>query len=492
MSDLDNILNEYERTDDGIQRDKYDRPVLPDPTTGEIRPWTRVTTLANILDNTSALETWRTRNIVYGIGRREDLYVMAASVGSKDAPEDKATLDAVITGAEEAAEGSAKANLGTGSHGFTQRHDMGDLVDNVPAQYVPDIEAYKEAQKTWGLWPFERYIETFVVVPELGAAGTFDRLLMGDGWELPRIGDLKTGKVKGKGRSFAVQLAIYAHASHWYDPKTKMFYEMPEVDRTRGVIIHLPIGEGRCEPFEVDLVAGWEGAQLAADIHRWRKRDDLCLPLSRWLPAPVADPSGEGGNASPAAVAETTDKPPKKERRRRRTKAEMQAARAADAARLAELEAIAAGRAAPTPADETSTDSESDLGEPVSVQQADTVAEAPAPDNTLTVPTVDPAELFEARYQWAKARVQYVAVTHGQAQQLAHTWSQTCADIPTFRNGGPRNDDEIDRVAGACHLVEMAEQLPFFEPDPAREKTQTDKWITGDKQNDEHRQLTIA
>src|SRR5690606_41320127 len=57
-----------------IRRDQYGRYILPDPVTGEEKPWTRVTTLAGTLADRRGLEKWAQRNIVYGLGQRQDLY----------------------------------------------------------------------------------------------------------------------------------------------------------------------------------------------------------------------------------------------------------------------------------------------------------------------------------------------------------------------------------------------------------------------------------
>jgi hypothetical protein len=79
----------------------------------------------------------------------------------------------------------------------------------------------------------------------------------------------------------AMQLAVYAH-SLAYDPDTGGRTETG-VSLDRGVVIHLPAGEGRCELHEVDLAAGWEAVQIARQVRDWRKRKDLSRPYARDL-----------------------------------------------------------------------------------------------------------------------------------------------------------------------------------------------------------------
>jgi hypothetical protein len=58
------------------------------------KSWTRVTTIANTLADRYALEQWAQRQIVYGLGVREDLYALAAS----STPDDKAQLSQIAPG----------------------------------------------------------------------------------------------------------------------------------------------------------------------------------------------------------------------------------------------------------------------------------------------------------------------------------------------------------------------------------------------------------
>jgi hypothetical protein len=105
-------------------------------------------------------------------------------------------------------------------------------------------------------------------------AGTLDRIVEVDGKFY--IADLKTGTdLSYSWREIAIQLAAYANAEHIYNYQTAVRTSLPTVDKDRGIVFHLPAGEGRCELYWVDLNAGLEGLELAFTVRAWRKRNTL-------------------------------------------------------------------------------------------------------------------------------------------------------------------------------------------------------------------------
>jgi hypothetical protein len=68
---------------------------------------------------------------------------------------------------------------------------------------------------------------------------------------------------------------------------------MPEkLDRTQGVIIHLPAGEGTCSVHYIDLVKGWKAAGVASWVKRdWQKDKGLLSPVVRIAPPVPSPPS---------------------------------------------------------------------------------------------------------------------------------------------------------------------------------------------------------
>lgn len=260
----------------GPKRDRYGRYLIPDPATGKERAWTRATTLAETLDDRYNLELWKLRTAATGFAHRPDLLALVAAHQG-----DKKALDRVCADALEAGKAGEGANLGTALHALTERIDRGEdalIIDSLRA----DVEAYRKAIAGSGLTiatlPDGRLArEVIVLCTELEVAGTADHLFAGDKLT---VGDLKTGAsaIDWAMNSIAIQLAIYAHASHVFDPATDTLTEMPPVDLERALVIHLPVGRGVCTLHEVDIAAGWEAAQHAAWVRGWRKRKGLSKP----------------------------------------------------------------------------------------------------------------------------------------------------------------------------------------------------------------------
>jgi hypothetical protein len=277
------------RPTDQVKRDRWGRYLLPHPDTGKEQTWTRATTIANTLADRYGLEQWAKRNVALGIGARRDLYAQAAAAK----PDDKATLTRIVEQAEEAAASKAGANLGSALHRFTERIDAGEEFD-APPPWDGDIAAYQQAMQANGITVAPGWIERILLVPEIETAGTCDRLCNGI-WlpfpyeSYPRIGDLKTGSdvVRYGMTEIALQEAIYAHATHWYDPITGELHDMPQVDQDLALVMHLPVGRATCTIYEVDIAAGWEAVQLALDVRRWRQRKDLAQIIN--VPAAPTD-----------------------------------------------------------------------------------------------------------------------------------------------------------------------------------------------------------
>jgi hypothetical protein len=290
-----------------IRRDRWGRYLLPHPETGKEQAWTRVTTLSSTLADRFGLEKWMQRNIVYGIGQRQDLYARAAAAKL----DDRDTLTQIVDAAQAAAADKAGANLGSAIHQFTERIDRGEPV-NVPPPYDRDINAYQQALDAAGIAPVIGWVEKVVCIPELDVVGTLDRIVEGP-WPEPRIADVKTGKdvVRYGMTEIALQLALYSRASWIWDGHG--WDLMPLVDQELGVVIHLPVGQGTCTPYEVDIGAGWDAVQLAVDVRAWRKRKDLAQQIPAIPPAVRMTGSGTPDTTSippPPAVSGDRDQTP--------------------------------------------------------------------------------------------------------------------------------------------------------------------------------------
>lgn len=269
----------------GPKRDRWGRYMLPDPETGKERAWTRATTLASTLADTHGLNRWQMRMVAKGLGMRQDLLALAAAAHV----DDKDTLDRVAADAKEAAGSSAGANSGTALHSFTEAVDRGE--DRaVPDPWRADIEAYCTTLVAHRVTVHPEWIERIVLCPRFAVAGTFDRILtLADGRRV--IGDVKTGKdLSYSWGEIAIQLALYANATHMWNGTA--WERMPVVDPTEAVVIWLPVGRGVCELHTVNIVDGWEMAQVAFNVRKWRGRKNLARPLVLVTPAEVTERLG--------------------------------------------------------------------------------------------------------------------------------------------------------------------------------------------------------
>jgi hypothetical protein len=270
-------------------RDRWGRYLIPDPDTGEVRAYTRATTFAKLTADTYHLNQWKVRKVVEGLAARPDL-VLAASALTAD---DKKALENIAEAAKEHAGGSTGATIGTALHSLTEKVDRGETPHVVPP-YDADVAAYVEAVAAAGLDILPEWIEKVVVLPGLDVAGTLDRVVADRSGRL-LIADLKTGRSLPFGE-IAIQLALYANASHTFDPATGELTPMPDVDRDTALVFHLPARSGRCEVLEVNIAEGAAMFPTLAAVQRWRKRKDLA--------GPYVPPAGTSPAEVAAAVAD--------------------------------------------------------------------------------------------------------------------------------------------------------------------------------------------
>lgn len=271
---IDELIDSME-ADPEPKRDRWGRPVIPDPDTGKETAYTRVTTFAKSISDTFGLSKWQVRTALKGLTVRPDLFALVAATPATDSK----TLDRVAEDAKEAAGSSAGANRGTAFHSFSERVDRGEDVA-IPPPWDTDIAAYRKALADGGLTVDRRYIERMVVIPELGCAGTFDRLLLRTGTDGPHIvGDVKTAKDFTFGHlEIAIQLALYAHGRAIWNTRTQTYEPLPAIDQDTAVVMHCPVGTARCDLYAIDIAAGWQAAQLCKRVRGWRNRRDLATP----------------------------------------------------------------------------------------------------------------------------------------------------------------------------------------------------------------------
>lgn len=241
-----------------ITRDRWGRPLIEPIGGRKPVPYTRVSTLAKVLDDKTALTKWKQRMTALGIGLRPDLANLA-SVAKDDARK----LDEVVEQAMAAAETTRAANIGTTLHALTEFLDRGEMPPNVPDAAWPDLTAYENA--TQGIEVLGS--ELFVVIDEIQCAGSFDRLVrLPDGRVM--VADIKTGQHEPRyPHAATIQIAIYSRG-HLYEPDKGRIGHLPDlgVDQDHGLLIHLPAGTGTCDLYLLDLQVGWQLAQTATTV----------------------------------------------------------------------------------------------------------------------------------------------------------------------------------------------------------------------------------
>jgi len=271
-------------------KDRWGRYKISDPATGKERGYTRVTTIAKVLDDSSSLADWKTRMAITGIVQRADLLAQAST-----SLDDRSKLNKIANDAIEAAGAYSRANLGTALHSITQQLDLG-MKPQILQGLQADIETYVASIAAWDFGMRKEWIEVLLINDEYEYAGTADRIVTTRDNRIC-IFDLKTGTdLSYSFGSIAVQLAMYAHADWIYDWKTGERTALPAgLDMKEGIICHLPAGEATCKFYTVDLEAGWEAAKMSFATRDWRKRKDLFKPYQfsdekRRVVEPVVNP----------------------------------------------------------------------------------------------------------------------------------------------------------------------------------------------------------
>jgi hypothetical protein len=255
-------------------------------------PYTRASSLGNYVADHTALEIWRRRSLTYGLSQREDLCARAAglppiisnlknidTMSRAERDQDRLTnalLDEIAEAAEIYANRDYKADWGTAIHSFTDPGPHGD----VPERMRADVASFERVASRWVL----HATEVFTANDDSQSAGTFDHLVSMPAF--PELGamvvDKKTGLLHPDG--FSIQMASYARGEV-YDPYTNERHPLEDltdgipINREVGIIAHIPVGMGRTDLYVVDLVAGWEGVELACQVRSFRQRSkDFLVP----------------------------------------------------------------------------------------------------------------------------------------------------------------------------------------------------------------------
>jgi hypothetical protein len=407
---------------DNARRDRWGRYLVVPPGGNKPQGYTRATTVAKALDDTSNLMKWANRMTAIGLAQRPDLLALVQAAD----PDDRNELDKVCERAKEAGGATARRDLGTALHTMVEKAHA-DPAWAVPATYAADVAAVQAAITAAGYEVVDGMSEVMVVLDRHTIAGTSDLTLrrVADGRMF--IADLKTGaSVRYGALAWAIQLAVYACADALYvqgaaaNGSEDQRLPMPEVDRDQALILHVQPGSGLCDVHALDIAAGAEALEVAMAVRNWRSRKGL-----------LAQVEIEGGGTASTASTATQD-------------------------------------AATTP-------STSPVHEPRAHSVGDQ-ADGAANPSSSTAPSATPvplaaaldAVLHQARVAWLVNRMDEVKANAGALALMAQLWP---ADVPPPKamHGGPGawSPAQVEQVVRVLDLVEAQHHMPFGVEDPA-------------------------
>lgn len=241
----------------------------------KLKPYTRMTTFIDCLEDKSNLQQWKQRITAMGLARQPGILEAFAALADPNGA-DKQQANALVKRAEESADADLKALTGTALHDIIEQINRNKPSGFIPDEHKADIAAYVEAMKQAGITVVEA--EAFVVNDELGAGGTFD--ILGLHMGRLKVMDVKTGRIDYGLSKIGMQLGGYANSLR-YDPETgersPIVHTLEDgtvldVDQDEALIIHLPAGEGRCTIVPVDIRGAHDGLVLAQQVRKWRSR----------------------------------------------------------------------------------------------------------------------------------------------------------------------------------------------------------------------------
>jgi hypothetical protein len=269
-----------------MPRDRWGRPLVDPPDGGRPRPYTRASTLGSTLEDQTNLGEWKKRVVAYGLARRRDLILAAASIATWDGPTDKRALADIAEQAMQHAEAGAAATIGTALHALTERIDRGEPIPDV-GEDRHALNAYTDLMRHFTV----HAIESFVVCDTHEVAGTFDRLVSPkaemtapDGTVIGPddtvVSDIKTAATNAFfGLKFACQIAEYAHGVPYHPAEGRQPWPGGRAPNPSwGLIVHVPSGGSTADLHWVDLRAGAQLSDLAITVREWRKRKGLVVP----------------------------------------------------------------------------------------------------------------------------------------------------------------------------------------------------------------------
>lgn len=280
---------------------------LPDPTTGELRSYSRATSLAHVLEDTYMLNQWKIRKTLLGLAGKPTLQSMLAQARERfdigELTED--TLRGPLNSLAEQAQSAAGTDLanehGSAVHDWAAWVDAGLVsVHYVPEMFQPAVRKHLELLAYHQLIVVPEYTERIVMNTVLNCVGTLDRIFAMGGHRGLLLGDLKTsGKLDFSWLAFLIQLAFYQSCDLMLSEDGKRWEPMPSLQENVAFIVHLPSSDiEQADVVPIDLVLGRQALDLAHQVKLMRAlaTKEARLPgvqtgtpdLARWFAARLA------------------------------------------------------------------------------------------------------------------------------------------------------------------------------------------------------------
>jgi hypothetical protein len=292
---------------------KYRWYKLPHPITGDPEAiWPRVSTIMKTHADSDGLTDWQIRMAMKGLSVSPDLIAMVASL---DIENDKSKFREAAEQASNRASSKSGANFGTAVDRFTERLDGGETITSmgVPEGLRADVEAYGATLRAHGLEVLPQFTQRTTVNATYEYAGTWDRVVrrVSDGamfkLDVKRTKpDARTGRMSGYSwLEYVSQLAAYVNGEFMCTLDFAGYEPMPEVSKSKGLILHIVPGQGRGELYGVRLEDGWRN--FTRSIQTRKDRSEARTGWS-WLierptaPAPAPAVEAPVPAAQPSAL----------------------------------------------------------------------------------------------------------------------------------------------------------------------------------------------
>lgn len=284
-----------------VRRNQWGQYLVVPPGKKKAVGYPRATTIAKGLDTSDSLIGHYQRHTAMGLKLRPDLWAQVPTTFDDDT---KRSFTNLCDEAHDAGGGNARRDRGTAIHDALEQYVRTARLpadDKMAHNVVRIVEALEDA----GFEIVADYVEAMVVLDAFRIAGRMDMVLRHTDGTL-YVGDLKTGSSVNYGQlAWACQLAIYANADNIYeqgpatDGSEDVRSPMPDVDKSRAVIVHRNEDDFACDVYWLDIAAGREALDVAMSVRGMKKRKGLLTPVAR----------GGADSTTEPVVAGTVDRP---------------------------------------------------------------------------------------------------------------------------------------------------------------------------------------